>query len=228
MKKIAALCFSLCLLASICFGEVGLINDPDGYTNVREDASLKSKIVGKIYKDQVFQYFPSEDAKWYCVAVDGNGGYIHSSKVVSIAILPSEKIREIIFAAYKKMNDWLKGKIKLSEAEGVKFNDDVYDVALAMARDYVAENKDEELLSLFFENYLLDSEGFSESPSISIGESLLIAPEFVCNQALKTGNKEVYNLLKLGLERVGYEANGDLLTKVKAADMAVEAIKKKF
>lgn len=228
MRVITALCLMLCLNAGFCFGEVGFIKDSDGYVNLREEESLNAKIIGKVLNDQPFEYSPSENGKWCCVAVDGRAGYIRSSDVISITTLPNEKIREIIFTAYQKQNDWLNGKIKMTEAEAIKFNDDVYDVAMTLARKYVAENQDEELLSLFFENYRLDTENSSESPSIAIGEALLIAPEFVCNQALKAGDKEVYFLLKHGLEQFGSELSEDKLKKIQAAEAAVEKMKEKF
>jgi len=34
---------------------LGTIKDPDGYTNLREEPSTKSKIVGQFYDDEIFQ-----------------------------------------------------------------------------------------------------------------------------------------------------------------------------
>lgn len=38
----------------VCQAQLCIINDKDGYTNVREKASQNSKIVGKVIENQVF------------------------------------------------------------------------------------------------------------------------------------------------------------------------------
>lgn len=227
MRQMATLCLLLCLITSVSFGEVGLISDPDGYINIHEKASLNSKILSKIYKDQVFQYETSESEKWHTISFNEVCGYILRRKVISINTLPLEKIRKIIFDAYQKQNDLLKGKIELSEAENSEFSD-VYSVALELVGEFVAKNKDEELLNLHFENYFLETEYCGESYPTAVGIALLIAPEFVCNQALKTGDKEVFNMLKFGLILLGAGESGKNSEKIKAADIFVEAIKDKF
>ena len=71
----------------------GIINDIDGYTNIRELPNIKSKIIGKINKDEIFLFFPTNLTDWWQVKrFDTNQiiGYIHKSKIISYPDFPAE------------------------------------------------------------------------------------------------------------------------------------------
>jgi len=62
-------------------GEVfGIINDPDGYTNVRKEKSSKSEILFQIYEDEKF-ILQNNEGDWWLIEYNGNQGYIHNSRV---------------------------------------------------------------------------------------------------------------------------------------------------
>jgi hypothetical protein len=73
-----------------------IIVDKDGYTNVREQPNSKSKIIGKIYKYQIF--FSIDDFcgsgmfstdTWEAILSDKNpDGYIYKKNILSIYKLP--------------------------------------------------------------------------------------------------------------------------------------------
>ena len=59
-----------------------VINDPDGFTNVREGKSVNYSIVTKIYEHEVFYAYPSSNSNWYPVITnDGIKGYVHNSRI---------------------------------------------------------------------------------------------------------------------------------------------------
>lgn len=59
-----------------------MIRDPDGFVNVREAPSLKSRVVLKVVKDELFLCEPS-DADWWPVQdFFGQRGYMHRSRIV--------------------------------------------------------------------------------------------------------------------------------------------------
>ena len=61
-----------------------LINDKDGFVNVRSGKSAKSSVVGKIEKDKVFFFIPSK-GNWYKISYHNQGkcvGFVHKSKVL--------------------------------------------------------------------------------------------------------------------------------------------------
>ncbi|MFM7730103.1 MAG: SH3 domain-containing protein [Flavobacteriales bacterium] len=58
------------------------INDPDGYTNVRNGMSTNAPIIDRLYEGQVYEVFPTADANWWKVMTPSNvEGYIHKSRV---------------------------------------------------------------------------------------------------------------------------------------------------
>ena len=93
--KLILICCTLitCLSAA---GQYAIINDPDGYINVREGKGVNTKIVGKLYKDDVFlcSYEPGKD-QWASIYYNADTtrtghsrrdiqGYVHMSRVLLI------------------------------------------------------------------------------------------------------------------------------------------------
>ena len=59
-----------------------VINDPDGYTNVREGKSVNYDVIAKIYENEVFYAYPSNTSNWYPVITkNGTKGYVHNSRI---------------------------------------------------------------------------------------------------------------------------------------------------
>jgi hypothetical protein len=71
------------------FGQdIAIINDKDGYTNVRENTSTQSKIIGKKIENDVFYCIISKDSDWYEVSLEsGTMGYIHKSRITPLSSL---------------------------------------------------------------------------------------------------------------------------------------------
>jgi hypothetical protein len=70
--------------------QLAIINDPDGFTNVRENKSVSSKVMGRLYKDDIFLYsFDRDDDQWVGVFYSKSDksyiqGYIHKSRLLPI------------------------------------------------------------------------------------------------------------------------------------------------
>jgi hypothetical protein len=59
-----------------------VINDPDGYTNVRDGKSVNYNVIAKIYENEVFFAYPSTASNWYPVITkNGIKGYVHNSRI---------------------------------------------------------------------------------------------------------------------------------------------------
>jgi len=76
---------------------LAIINDPDGYTNVRKDKGSEYPIVGKIAANEVFIFTPNYYEDWWKVRnKDGSvEGYMHKSRIVPFGNLPEEKKKEL-------------------------------------------------------------------------------------------------------------------------------------
>jgi len=58
----------------------GEINDPDGYTNVREDKSSKSDILFKVYKNKRFKIIDNS-RNWWLIEYNGQQGYMYKDRI---------------------------------------------------------------------------------------------------------------------------------------------------
>lgn len=90
---------SFIIAVSSAFGQVAIIKDKDGYTNVREAASSKSEIIYKILENEVFWFnynYEDPNCEWISVYIPKNKysfssklpdyieGYVHKSRVLPI------------------------------------------------------------------------------------------------------------------------------------------------
>lgn len=62
---------------------LGIINDPDGYTNIRQHGSTNGAIVGKVYDGDIFAI--TSFGTW-CRVITSSGisGYMHKSRIIII------------------------------------------------------------------------------------------------------------------------------------------------
>jgi DNA-directed RNA polymerase subunit RPC12/RpoP len=64
------------------FSVEAVIDDPDGYTNVRAQANGQSAIIGRVESGATFQTHP-QHSEWWTVKIGGNRtGFIHRSRIV--------------------------------------------------------------------------------------------------------------------------------------------------
>lgn len=100
----------------VCKAQLFIINDKDGYTNVREEPNQNSKIIGKIIENQVFaidSYVQDEENKsndWIAIKFpihidkksnflkfegEEKTGYVHKSRLVELENLPKFEKNEM-------------------------------------------------------------------------------------------------------------------------------------
>jgi Bacterial SH3 domain len=79
-----ALCVCLGLTASTLGQDRGVIDDPDGYVNVRAQPSIDSAVVATIKNNQPFEFeSEKEGAEWIKVKLaSGQSGWMHYSRIV--------------------------------------------------------------------------------------------------------------------------------------------------
>ncbi len=76
-----ALCF-VGLEMPRAFADRGVINDPDGFTNVRAEQTRESAIVAKAKNGEVIEFETVSGSDWWKVTLaSGKQGYMHSSRI---------------------------------------------------------------------------------------------------------------------------------------------------
>lgn len=63
--------------------EIFTINDPDGYTNVREEKNSKSKILFKINEGEEFKVL-SKKGDWWEIEFNEKTGFVHKSRIIPV------------------------------------------------------------------------------------------------------------------------------------------------
>lgn len=63
------------------YTETALINDPDGYTNVRAQPSGKSKVIARLYDNEPFYTYRQNGDWWQVKTKSGIEGYMHKSRI---------------------------------------------------------------------------------------------------------------------------------------------------
>lgn len=80
------------------FMRPAIINDTDGYVNIRERPSAHSKIVRTIKEDELFYFTPISKAEWYPVYIEERLpciGFIHKSRIKTYGDFP-EWLKKIV------------------------------------------------------------------------------------------------------------------------------------
>lgn len=75
---------------------MGIINDSDGYTNIRKAPSGKAPIVGRFVKDAIFYYTPTSKSSWWPVYKNDyqkSVGYIYKNRILRYPDFP-KKLKE--------------------------------------------------------------------------------------------------------------------------------------
>ena len=91
-----AFIITLFLASGICRAEykLAVINDPDGYTNLRKGPDTKSDIVLRIEQDELFLCEATKETWWKAKDFFGNQGFIHKSRVFFYKDLKGKDILE--------------------------------------------------------------------------------------------------------------------------------------
>ena len=122
MKKLTLLIFYFFLHHSL-HSQVAIIQDKDGYTNVRKEAGVHSEVIYQLKDNEVFFYYEQsfdenvDDSKWVYVMIPRNKfsiitnydnpyyyGYIHRSRLLPLHALekiPYPQKDELIFQIKK-------------------------------------------------------------------------------------------------------------------------------
>ncbi|MFI5140001.1 MAG: SH3 domain-containing protein [Sphingobacteriales bacterium] len=99
MKILTALIFFTGVYFLANAQSFAIINDKDGFVNIRKDKSINSPVIGKLNNDDIFQYDPDEKSDWIKIYAQHLGnedghyieGYIHKSRVFPLSNLKSVK-----------------------------------------------------------------------------------------------------------------------------------------
>lgn len=195
------------------------INDPDGYTNVRNGQGVEFPIITTLDKDDLF-YCEKTNSEWLKIIalkwIDSKQieGFVHRSKVQFIDNLDNkakqELLKKTLLTQTKLATDFYnawKSKDSVAYKTTVKkleeYSEFKYSTIIEILPGYYCETKDSTILQLFFSTILADAGSANETPSFVIGECYICKPSMVLAQVkyLKTAKqrKLIFDNIEWGL-----------------------------
>jgi len=100
---------------------LSVIDDPDGYTNIRKGKGTDSEIIGRVLEDEIFYHEGYGDSPWFQIYYSNNEqylqGYIHKSRIVEVSSLPRIGIKEAISNGRRISNDTMIFEITIQNFE---------------------------------------------------------------------------------------------------------------
>ncbi len=89
--------------------EIGKINDPDGFSNLRTEPNSKSKILTKIKEDEYFFYNLKNNSNWFKVKdLNGRIGFLHKSRILKVT---NKNLYKFSFTDYNSKTEYRKDTI---------------------------------------------------------------------------------------------------------------------
>ena len=184
--------------------KLAIINDPDGYTNLRKEKSPDSEIISMVFSNQVFYYRPNAEESWWKVTVyqfieDNIEGYMHKSRILPIDQLSVEAKKNLILYIFNKeitnYENYLEKQISGREFE--EFHDtQLVPILSDFFPNYICTYKDTTVVLRFFDIINLETGSADESPAWALGDLYLCEPNFT----IKMINKRYTDLLLGDLE----------------------------
>jgi len=195
-------------LDALCKVELAIINDPDGYTNIREGQGTHTKILAKIVKDEIFYFIPSKISPWWEASkINGIKGYVHKSRIYPLKDMSNKEKNEFISKIFNIELNLAKNKRKSFEfhTEWVNFHETSFVPILDIFSKYICEHKDISVLELFMDILVAEPGSADESPSFALGEIYLCHPGWTLKAVKQRKSDLINGQLEWGFKNVTYK-----------------------
>lgn len=204
--------------------ELGMINDPDGFVNVRADRSIDAEILFKINVNDFFLCEPTTDNWWKIVDFHGKTGFVHKSRIQLIKDLKEDQIRTLIINSIKGINDYRLKYDSLSQilpndkrmnllSEFENFEETIYTPLLPFLSELFCKNTDTDLLDNYLKVIIVNQMSANESPAWSLGYCYLCQPDIVIKRINNYSGEDrefLWNVLTFGFENVTWQKENEI------------------
>ena len=213
--------------------ETGIINDPDGYTNIRLGKGTSYEIIDKLYADDLFIYVDSTDQNWLKIWITKCNcdtprkpynqieGYVHRSRIQNLNRLPSKERKVLFSQIFKTELELYNAAINSTDKKSVEyeqlisklkvFHDYQFDGSLKSFSYYICEHKDEELTEQYMKLMETQLGSADEAPTYALGRIFICEPEWTMQQI--KSHKSLLDKLTWGILNVVTKENGPEIKK---------------
>ena len=196
--------------------DLAIINDPDGYVNIRVDKNADSEIITTLKEGDLFLCEPTNDNWWKVDNFHSQTGFVQKSRIILIKNKSDNDQREMIIKSmeglknYRQKYDSLRSILPNDQRlellrEFENFEETVYTPLLTFLSGLFCKNKDVDLLDKFLVVIVANQMSANESPAWTLGECYLCYPDLILQKIdkYKGKNKEyLKNTLIFGFENI--------------------------
>jgi hypothetical protein len=204
---------------------LAIINDPDGYVNIRSGETVDSAVIGKIVADDLFLYSETNTEWWkiekptYYKRLQG---FVHKSRIKAISTLSKQEQRKLIETIFAKELEYIKTE---NWEERKNHHEPKFDLILNYASTFIIENNDVGLLQLFILTVKLDIGSADEMPSWTLGSIFLEDPDLVIEQFKIIGStNDLVERLEFGFDNI-VEGKESSILNYKELKVKIESLK---
>jgi uncharacterized protein YgiM (DUF1202 family) len=200
---------TFCSLALSAQNGPAIINDSDGFTNVRSGPGIDFDVIDTLFSEDFFYFKLENNSDWAKVtAWKGRQieGFIHKSRIQEVKNLGNKSLKEIIIKVLDRQRiladsfraAW-KAKDSLAYRTNVRklghYSDTKYDPILQVIPKYFCSTNDIKIIDKFFATMWADQGSANEMPSFSIGDCFICNPDLVIERLDKVTDKEQKKLI---------------------------------
>ena len=234
MRKLIFLFLTFLHLSADCQKhKTGIINDPDGYTNVRVGKGTSFEVIDKLYTDELFTYVDSTDQGWLKIWITKCNcdtphrlynqieGYVHRSRIQDVDQLSPSKRKTLFSEIFKTELELYNTVIKSTDRKSKEyqqingkrkvFHDYQFDGSLRSFTTYVCEHKDAELTQQYMKLMITQEGSADEAPTYALGRLFICEPEWTMQQIKK--HSSLMNSLTWGIMNMVTKDNAEQIKK---------------
>jgi hypothetical protein len=225
MKGLILLIIGL-LTPTLNFGqsELAMINDPDGFVNVRADKNADSELLFKIKEKDFFLCEPTTENWWKIDNFYTKTGFVHKSRIRLVKDLTEKQQRDLVINSMNGLKDYrlkydsLRSILPNNERmellrEFEDFEENVYTPLLPFLSRLFCRNKDTELFDNYLKTMIVNQMSANEMPAWSLGDCYLCQPDIVIKQIERYSGKEreyLWSMLTFGFENVTWQKESEI------------------
>ena len=200
---------TFCSVALFAQNGPAIINDSDGFTNVRSGPGSDFEVIDTLFNEDFFYFKLASNSNWAKVtAWKGRQieGFIHKSRIEEVKNLDNNSLKEIIlkvldkqrtlannFRAAWKTKDSLAYRTTVRKLES--YSETKYDPILQVIPKYFCSTNDIKIIDKFFATMWAEKGSANEMPSFSIGDCFICNPDLIIERINKITNKEQKKLI---------------------------------
>tara|TARA_R110002012_G_scaffold139040_2_gene296116 strand:- start:8356 stop:9132 length:777 start_codon:yes stop_codon:yes gene_type:complete len=231
MRKLWLIFLATCTFSSLYSQEwkIGVINDPDGYTNIRAGKTTKSEVIGKLLANELFRFADSTAEQWLMIKMTKCNcetsqhesrqitGFVHKSRIRDVNNLGNHEMTNLLDGIFRteldlynqmlKVVDRTSEEFKRLNRKWTVFHEEQFDLSLGQFTNYVCVSQDASLTNKFLNIMEVEDGSADEVPTFALGRLFICRSEWTFEQIRQ--HLTLMDQLEWGLVNVVFNMTDD-------------------